>query len=159
METVSQYLDAGDPASIVDRSDYRPFIVRYIEVFGEKNVLVLPLELLSQNPQTYANRMLDFLEVPRCTLDEKDLAIVLKAAEPRSKMVARIVKMLAFWLRRMGFLQVLGRLKRIELIRKALYRPSSAPASVEFGSESKRIEQMDAGYPELLAQYGIDLLL
>lgn len=153
-ETVAEYLAGGDPDAIVDRSDYETFVNRYLKIFGRDAVLVLPLEVLRSDPQAYANRMLDFLEIPRVTLDGKDHQIVLKAAEPRSRMVARLAKVVARGLRRMGLLGLLGRLKRTEAIHRLLYRPAVAREPVtDFGPASARVAALDAGYSDFLARH------
>ena len=117
-------------------------------------MLVLPLEQLGSDPQTYADRLMDFMGLERVVLTEEDKAPVLKAAAPRSRLMARAAKRSADALRAMGMLSLLGRLKRTPLIRAALFRPAAPAEEMDFGSYEGRIAALDREYPDLMREHG-----
>jgi hypothetical protein len=49
--------------------EYDQVIRRYQELFGEKGVLVLPLEMLSSNPEEFCNMVAEFCGVPSLSND------------------------------------------------------------------------------------------
>ena len=153
-DRLADYIDEGDALSIVARSYYREILDRYVTAFGRENVLVLPMEQLGTDPQTYADRLADFMGVERIVLDEGDKAPVLKAVAPRSRLLARTASKAADAMRALGLLSVLGSLKRASVIRKVLFKPAAAPTDVSFGKAEAEIAALDADYPALLRDYG-----
>ena len=157
--TIGQYLDDGDADGLVARSTYLPIIDRYVAQFGRAQVIVLPLELLGQDPQSYADKLIAFLGGIPFVLDDADKSQVLAAVKARSRGLARLAKWLAGQLRRMGMLKLLGRLKRMALIRKILYRSAANLKDASFGSSAAEIAKLDAAYPTLLEEWGVSLPL
>lgn len=51
-----------------DLVHYDRLVRVYDDLFGANNVLVLPMELMAENPQLYAQKIGDFLNVPEATI-------------------------------------------------------------------------------------------
>jgi hypothetical protein len=151
--TLEQYLDQGDPEHIVERSEYWTSVARYTAEFGADRVLVLPLELLSSDPQAYADTLLDFLGVDRITLEVGDKTPVLQSARPRSPMAAKLARSAGAALRRSGQLRLLGRLKSSDRLRRMLFKPGAPDADVSFGKYASQMADMDQRYGQLIEAY------
>jgi len=155
--SVTEYLAGEDPEKIVARSRYREMIARYKQVFGSDQVILLPLEQLERQPQVYADRLCDFLGKPRVVLSDDDIKPVLKRARARSMIVARLVKVSAETIRRLGFLSILGKLKSSTLLRSILFKEAPPETVSDLGPLSMEIEALDDDYIKLLQENGIEL--
>lgn len=151
---LATYLASGDELAMLSRSDYRAILNRYVEAFGRDRVLLLPLEQLSGDPQTYVDRLTDFLGTNRVLVTQEDQTPVLARAAARSRPIARIATRIGKWLRRRGFDRTLGTLKRSRLIAKGLYKTDSGPAAApDFGAAATTIQRLDDDYRLLLAEW------
>jgi hypothetical protein len=156
-ETLAEYLGGDDPEAIVARSHYRDLVKRYVKSFGQDQVIVLPLEQLGNEPQLYANRLCDFLDVSRVDLDDIDVKPVLKKARARSMLLARSAKFLANCFRSLGLLSLLGRLKSSHLIRAILFTEVVRDEKSDIGPQREEIDALDADYVKLLKENGVSL--
>lgn len=151
-----EYFEAGDTESMLERSDYRPMIERFVTTLGRERILVLPLEVLRREPDSYASRLCDFLGAETVVLDERDLEPVRVASEPRWPVLGRSAKRLAVWLRGNGHLQVLGALKRSSIIERSLFRaspPSRVDRMDDFGPATARLKELDESYPDVIREF------
>jgi len=155
--SLAEYLEAGDSWSIYERSIYRPVIQRYEEMFKKENVLILPLELLKASPQKYLDLLTEFCGIENTELSEQDKLPVLKQSKARSSVVSKLAKTTALSLRRMGMLQLLGKLKDSPLIRSALYKETAKEAAPDnnFGEFTQRVAELDKDYLALLESYDL----
>jgi hypothetical protein len=149
-DSVAAYLNGPDPERIVDRSRYHDMIERYEAAFGAGRVLILPLEQLEQDPQSYANRFCDFISTTRVTLTEQDIKPVLRSARARNILVARLGKYAATTLRRFGLLSLLGHLKSSTLLRRILFKETVQDVVLDFGPLTRDIHTLDKEYEALL---------
>ena len=159
-QSLSQYLDSGDPIDLVARSRYRPMIDRYKSVFGKDQVLILALEHLKADPQDYLNRLTDFCGTERIILSEDDKAPVLQQANARSPLAAKFAKQTAVTLRKLGLLSLLGTLKDSKLVRKFLYseqRVKSSGQDDSFGQFEEEVARLDKDYIELLKELNYEI--
>lgn len=60
-----QFLSDEGELGLFEKLEYDQLVNHYIELFGMENVLVLPLELLSNSVENFCNLICDFIEVPR----------------------------------------------------------------------------------------------
>ena len=153
--SLAQYIDGGDTFDIVARSNYRPIIDRYKSAFGPDQVLVLALEHLKSDPQSYLDRLTDFCGAERIILSDEDKAPVLQQANARSPFAAKFAKKIAVTLRKLGLLSLLGTLKDSKLVRKFLYSKQPVKSTEEdysFGESAEVISQLDQDYVELLKE-------
>ncbi len=155
---LDQYLDDGDSYSLVKRSEYSSVLDRYVKAFGRDNVLLLPLEMLKENPQNYADILLSFLGCPKHVLTDEDKSPVLAAARVRVKLFVKFAKWLAMILRSFGMLSLLGYFKRMKLVRTILYRPVDEKEQMDFGKLDQHINELDETYLELLKDWNVNFL-
>jgi hypothetical protein len=152
-----EYLDAGaDPFEIMKRSDYSPIIDRYVRQFGEGRVLLLPLELLSNNPRAYADRLCAFVGSPFVPLDDNDRAAVMKRAKARFQPLSSLAKSAAVLMRSAGLLTLLGKFKSSSLIRKILFQDVAPDTNISFGSKTEEIRLLDEKYEIITAEFSGD---
>ena len=155
--SLAEYLEKGDSDHIVARSEYPEMIRRYETVFGKDNVLILPLEQLKSEPQTYLDRLTQFCSLPSLQLEEEDKSPVLKRATTRSPLLARSAKGVAVLFRKLKLLKILGKLKDSKVIRGILYREAKGPVTRDddFGKLTQQIAKLDEEYETLLTSYGL----
>lgn len=151
--TVGEYLAAGDPHELVARSDYQRIFDRFSEVVDSDRILVLSLEQLADDVQTYADRLAEFLEVETRVVDAMDTEKVLGRSSARFPAVSRMAKKAAEVLREQGYLKVLSRFKESALIRRALFQQveGAQDQDVRWPAE---VELLDSQYAEFLAAHG-----
>lgn len=155
--SLAEYLKNGDSDSIVARSEYPEMIQRYETTFGKDKVLILPLEQLKSEPQTYIDRLTQFCGLPSLRLEEEDKAPVLKRATSRNPLLARTAKGVSVLFRKLKLLKILGKLKDSKFIQGILYSESkgSVVRDDDFGALTDRVAEMDKEYETLLRSYGL----
>ena len=152
---IKDYLNNGDEERIVDRSYYRKIISRYKGYFSNNKILILPLELLEESPQKYADYLLKFMGQESFQLKEEDTTPVLKKSKPRIRFLSLFAKKLAELIRKLGFLTLLGKLKSYIFIQKILFKEDNKEVSVDFGNRKEEINKLDIDYRLLLEEIGI----
>ena len=155
--SMAEYLKKGDSDCLVARSEYPKIIQRYETVFGKDKVLILPLEQLKSEPQTYVDRLTQFCGLPSLRLKEEDKAPVLKRATSRNPLLARTAKSASVLFRKLKLLKILGKLKDSKFIQGILYSESkgSVVRDDDFGALTDRVAEMDEEYETLLRSYGL----
>jgi hypothetical protein len=108
---------------LLDRGHYATHLRRYLEVFPREQLLVQLFDDLKADPQAYADRVFDFLGVPRVVLPPSDLRSRMPAGVPRNNAAAAAAKSASQLVKRAGLRQLRSRVKRSALVRQALYRP------------------------------------
>jgi len=156
--TLARYFENGDdPDDFIARSDYGPILERYVQAVGRDNVLLLPLEQLREDQDTYVERLCAFLGLEMRPLAEAERGAVLARSAPRFAPAAFAAAQTAAVLRKLGLLRVLGALKSSSVIQRVLFRGADAPGDVWSGQAMPpRLVQLDAEYGELLASWGAD---
>lgn len=146
-----EYLNSGDPDQLVARSDYQSILDRVAAVTSQENILVMPLELLSANPQRYADRLADFLDLARREIDESDRERVLGRASARIPVVNRAAKGLATAMRERGYLKLLSKLKESERVRSLLFtRNNEGGSDLDASQLPTPLKALDEAYPDFL---------
>lgn len=144
----ADYLRAGDDHDVVERCDYDRVLRRYRSIFPTTQILVLPLEQLSSDPQRYIDRLCSFLGSDRVVVSDQDRTPVLPRRTNRHRGLSQLAKASAVTLRRLGALRLLGRLKRSALLDRLLFRPTGqAPAAPV---DWPRLAELDRAYERLL---------
>lgn len=108
---------------LLDRGHYATHLRRYLDLFPREQLLVQLFDELRADPQAYADRVFDFLGVPRIVLPPSDLRSRMPAGVPRSSVAAAAAKSASRVVKRAGLRQLRSRVKRSALVRQALYRP------------------------------------
>jgi len=152
--SLSKYLDNGDIESIVDRSDYWDMINRYVSVFGTENVLILPLELLRNNPSKYISTLCGFIGANDITPTEEDKKPVRPRSRARNTSMALIAGKCTSILRKLGLLNLLGAIKSSKLINKMLYvEENNEKQKTDFGSLIEKVNNLDLDYKSRIGEY------
>lgn len=148
------YLNNGDVESIVERSNYWSMIDRYIKEFGIKNVLILPLELLRNNPSKYISLLCDFIDSEQIIPTEDDIKPVRPRSKARNTQLAKLAGKSTSILRKLGLLSILGTLKSSKLINKILYVEENMQHVIpDYGDLTERIHQLDEEYKKHVKEY------
>ena len=77
---------------LIQNSLYFKYIKNWITIFGQENVLILPLELLSSNQSDYINQISLFLNISVDPLAYKNLDRINYSSQPRSYMLAKVIR-------------------------------------------------------------------
>lgn len=108
---------------LLDRGHYATHLRRYLDLFPREQLLVQLFDDLKADPQAYADRVFEFLGVPRLVLPPSDLRSRMPAGVPRSTVAAAAAKSASRLVKRVGLRHLRSRVKRSALVRQALYRP------------------------------------
>jgi hypothetical protein len=134
--------------------DYYYNLLPYYKLFPRENILVLFFDDLRSNPTLFAKRIFEFLGVdpdfvPR-TLERR----VLPASEPRSFWFAHMAYNMSLILRRLGFANLIGAVKRnrtfLRLVFKTTEKQSISPETK--GRIREHYRERYRALPELIGQ-------
>lgn len=114
---------------IVDEGRYYTNLKYIFSLFDRESILILDFDELETSPESFARRIFRFLGV-----DEEFLPDVLHkkinpARRARSVALARIAKQAALLIRRLGYPNVVGRVKHSRFANWIVYRPEAPPAT------------------------------
>lgn len=109
--------------SIVERGKYHKYLKPYIERFGRDAVHVGVFDELRTDPDLFAKRVFEFLEVEDREVPAHLRKKIMPAGDPRSFTIAQAAKKVSSFMRRIGLRAVVGTVKRSPQIRHLLYRP------------------------------------
>jgi Sulfotransferase domain len=112
-----------DYPRLLDRGRYATHLRRYLQVFPREQLLVQLFDDLKADPQAYADRVLEFLGVPRLELPRSELRSRMPAGVPRNRTAATAAKTASQLIRRLGLRRLRSRVKRSAKVRQVLYRP------------------------------------
>jgi hypothetical protein len=108
---------------LLEHGRYATALDRYLELFPRDHVHVALFDDLVRDPQSFLDGITSFLEIERLPLAEKDRAARLPAAKARSVRLASAARRSADWVREHDGAQLVGRVKRSQLVQRTLYRP------------------------------------
>lgn len=113
---------------IVDEGKYCTNLRHILSLFGRESILILDFGELETDPHRFARRIFRFLGVDEAfvpgVLHEK----VNPAREARNMMLARVAKQGALLIRRLGYPNLLGRMKHSRFVNWLVYRPDANAA-------------------------------
>lgn len=109
--------------SLVERGKYHKYLVPFIEQFGHEAVHVGVFDELQSDPDTFAKRVYDFLEVENRPVPSHLRKKIMPAGDARVFAIAQAAKKVATLMRRIGLRGAVGTAKRSTHIRNILYRP------------------------------------
>ena len=107
---------------MLDHSRYGSLLSHYVERFGRDAIYCGVFDDLQDDPQSFLDGLLAWLNVDALVLDESDLEARLPASAARSVLVARAVKIGANWARHRHATTLIGHVKRSETVQKVLYK-------------------------------------
>ena len=106
--------------SLVENSLYAKYLRNWVQVYGRENVLILPLELLSEDPMEYLTMLGTFLNIRIDIYKSKVKNRVNYASQPRSYFLARSARILRKKINVLGFHGLVKRAKKMGL-KKFIY--------------------------------------
>jgi hypothetical protein len=129
---------------IIDNSHYERYLPKYLDIFDRSNVGIFVFEDLAADPQCFANKIYEFIGASEY-VDPVLLEKKRGASAARSFYIARFVKMLAIWVRNMGFPGVVGFIKNNNTVSKLLYKPKldAEVITVKSVSDSEFVETLN----------------
>ncbi len=97
---------------------------RFLDRFGRERLHVAVFDDLVADPQRFVDELLAFLQVAPMTLPDDLLDARLPAGRARSVLVSRAVRKASDLVRERGAANVIGRVKRSQLVQRVLYAPA-----------------------------------
>jgi len=68
--SMGKFLNEEGDSGLLDKLEYDEIIKHYISLFGKQNVLVLPVELLTQSSEAFVKKIIEFLGVPSIAVND-----------------------------------------------------------------------------------------
>ena len=123
-----EFRDALDQhPALLDSSRYATHLKRWMALFGRENVQVLFLESLADDPNAYAHKLCEHLQLPFVEVDAKLHQRVNEAAVPNNVRVAKVAKFASDRIRSLGFYGMVEWAKRRGLKEVFFGRPGDIP--------------------------------
>lgn len=123
-ETPGTFLEAlTRRPELVEHGRYGAGLQRYQERFGPDSVYVAVFDDLVADPQVFIDDLLAWLGVEPVALSEEMLEARLPAGRARSVAMARLARVGANLVRAADGANLVGRVKRSQLVQRTLYRP------------------------------------
>lgn len=117
LEALSRYPD------LLDHGRYATQLERFDSRFGRDSLHIAVFDDLQADPQDFLDEVTAWLDIERAPLDTSLREPMLPAGRARSVAVSRIVSWGAHQLRERDGGKLVGRVKRVELVQRALYKP------------------------------------
>lgn len=122
---------------LVEWGRYAKYLAPYLATFHAKQLHVGVFDELASDPDTFAERVFDFLEIPRMPLGQRQRERMLPAGEPRSRRLTRLVKRASHAAKRAGLRGLRGKVKTSRGVRALLYRPYAPERRPVMGQRSR----------------------
>jgi hypothetical protein len=153
------FLEALDRyPELLEHGRYGTQLERFRSRFGRDALHVGVFDDLQADPQAFVDAVTSWLGVDRLVLGSAQREPVLPAGRARSAPMSRAVSWGAHVLREHGGASLVGRVKRVPLVQRALYRPLAGARPRLTDEERTRVQAELAGEVRLLDEvYGLDL--
>lgn len=125
-ESFEEFKNSDHREYIIEWSKYSAYLGYLFEVFPPSNIHMMFLEDVKTHPRRETQRLFSFLKVDNLFFEESYLLPELESTDSRCKILGKFAKNLANFLRKVGLLNTLGRLKHSKSLRKLLYKPSTS---------------------------------
>ena len=112
----------SDPI-LIDEGRYATNLRRYLNCFTSKALHVAVFDDLQADPQAFLDEVTDWLGVSRHEVNPEDLGVRLPASGARWPFLASAARRAANWVRSRDGADLVGRVKRSELVQRLLYKP------------------------------------
>lgn len=138
---------------LIGNGRYATHLSRYLEHFHRDQIFVAVFDDLTADPQRYFDGLCDFLGLEHIQLSNELRAMVLPAAKPRLRHVAKFARAIGWQVRRLGLPGAVGKMKQSALLSKLLYtaykageKPAMSPEARRYLHEvfSPEVERLDA---------------
>jgi hypothetical protein len=122
---------------LLGNSMYAEKLAIYFDLFGNDRIKVLFFEDLEENPQNFAKGAFGFLGLP--WIEEIDYGRRMsQLSKPRIPLAGTASKQAANLLRRLGWVQLLGKLKSNDRVRSLFYKPYAQDKKPQVNIEIRR---------------------
>ncbi|WP_420426277.1 sulfotransferase family protein [Algiphilus sp.] len=106
---------------LVDHGLYSKHLKMYLERFPKEQIHVAVFDDLAENPQAFFSEVCGFLGIDAAALSEVAQDGALRAARPRSVLVARMARQLGWSIRSLGVPQLVTLVKESPITKQILY--------------------------------------
>jgi hypothetical protein len=143
---------------LIDEGRYATQLRRYMRYFSGKSLHIALFDDLQTDPQAFLDDVTGKLGIGRQIVDQKLLRARLPASQARWLPAAALTQRGADWVRRHDHAALVGRVKRMDLVQRTLYKPLGAdrPTMSEQDISFVR-EQLDAEVSGVEEEFGIPL--
>jgi len=122
---------------LIDNSLYYKHLSRYFDLFPRERIKVLWFSNLREDSEEFAREVFDFLEVSMVEHIDYERR-VRPAGEARNFYLAKVLKWAGLLVRRLGLVNLQGRIKNSRLVNRIFYRPFSGSDKPELDNETER---------------------
>jgi hypothetical protein len=123
-ETPGSFTDAlSSRPELIEHGRYGQGLGRFADRFGDDSIYVAVFDDLSTDPRGFIAALLSWLGVAPLQLTDDILSARLPASESRSPGIARLARRASDWARERNGAELVGRVKRAQLVQRTLYRP------------------------------------
>ena len=137
---------------------YATHLRRYLDSFDRKRLRIAVFDDLQADPQRFLDDVTDWLEVGRHVVSPRQLEARLPASGARWLPLATSAGRAATWVRNHNGADLVGRVKRSELVHRVLYRPlGDARPTMSAEDVSYVRERLDREIAEVENEFGIAL--
>jgi hypothetical protein len=109
---------------LIENSLYAKYIRTWIKKFGKENVLILPLELLSKDPERYICKLEEFLDIKIDLTKSQISKRINYASQPKSYFLASFARKMRKTINDLGFHEIVMTAKKMGL-KKLIYEGGS----------------------------------
>lgn len=146
-----------DRPELLEHGRYGRALDRFADRFGTQSVYVSVFDDLQQNPQTFIDGVLEFLDVEPMKLDEGLLQARLPASKARSAALSRLTRSAADWTRMHNGAVLVGRVKRAPVVQRVLYRPLRERPQINETDADRIREELNGEIRRVEERFGVDL--
>lgn len=143
---------------LIDEGRYATQLRRYMRYFGGKSLHIAIFDDLQADPQAFLDDVAGRLGIAPLSVDPKLLEARLPASKARWLPAAAITQRGADWVRRHDHAALVGRVKRMDLVQRTLYKPLGADRPTMSPEDSSFVrEQLESEVAGVEEDFGIPL--
>lgn len=140
---------------LVEHGRYATQLHRYLEHVEREQIHIALFDDLQADPQAFVDDVVRFLGLEPATLREEVLAPRLPASKARFVPAAWAARRTAELVRRLNGAEAVGRVKRSQLVQRALYKPLVDKPEMSDQDESVLKEKLDSEMVALERDFGV----
>jgi len=149
-----------DTPEITEEGCYARYLGPYLERFSRDQIHIAMFDDLQQDPNLFAQRVFENLEILPMSLEKKMQTKVVPASLPRNQHLCRIAKSMSIYCRELGWKKLRGHVKRSRTIRNLLYRQLKDTEKKQISSDARQVlrEQFQGDVEQLDNLLGTQLV-
>jgi hypothetical protein len=149
------FRDFARQEDVLKACDYYHNLLPFYRIFPRDRILVLFFDELKQDPALFIRRIYDFLEIDPAFVPSALHRRVLSAREPRLSWLAHGAYQMGLLFRKLGFVNLVGTVKRNSLFQSLFYRQAGPKPAIEEEVRQELVAyyaERYSGLPELIGQ-------